>query len=312
MTALVSILIPVYNRAHLIRETIQSALRQHYPNFEVIVVDNASTDDTWKILIELAQTEKRLQIFRNETNIGPVRNWIACVGKARGTLAKILWSDDLIDETYLEKAVPFFENGDVGFVYTAARIFSENTTEGVVNYVLGPTGIYPSQRYIESVLLGGDVPVSPGCAVFRTADLKRNLLCHVPNSIGSDFSQHAIGNDVLLFLLTAADYKSFAFVEQPLSFFRAHRDSISVSSSNAKLFLMYDVAKAYFVSLGKIEESLERKFNARLWIDRKRFNGNQFGIRSLNDFYPVYKVVNVDISYILKRAYAMLRRIMGS
>ena len=75
----VSILIPVYNREALIGECIQSALFQTFTDFEVIIVDNASTDNTWGICQRFAEQDKRVRVFRNEKNIGPVRNWRRCV-----------------------------------------------------------------------------------------------------------------------------------------------------------------------------------------------------------------------------------------
>ena len=88
---LVSILIPVYNRETLIEDTVQSALNQTYPNIEIIVVDNKSTDRTWDILEKLANRDSRIKIFQNKTNIGPVRNWKRCIDNASGKYGKILW-----------------------------------------------------------------------------------------------------------------------------------------------------------------------------------------------------------------------------
>ena len=94
----VSILIPVYNREAFIAACVQSALEQTFTDFEIIIVDNASTDTTWKICQQIAEQDKRIRIFRNERNIGPVRNWRRCIEEARGVYGKILWSDDLISE----------------------------------------------------------------------------------------------------------------------------------------------------------------------------------------------------------------------
>ena len=79
---LVSILVPVYNRENLIEETVNSGLSQTYENIEIIIVDNQSTDGTWKILEKLASQDKRIKIFQNNTNIGPVRNWKRCIDEA--------------------------------------------------------------------------------------------------------------------------------------------------------------------------------------------------------------------------------------
>jgi glycosyltransferase involved in cell wall biosynthesis len=309
MSELVSILIPVYNRAHLIEATVQVALAQTYANFEVIVVDNASTDDTWAVLERLAAGESRLKIFRNRENIGPVKNWRACVDKASGEYAKILWSDDLIASEYLATTTPYLADVDVGFVYTSVRSFRETRpADELASYRLGPTGVYPSRRYIEAALLGGNVPVSPGCALFRTRDLRKNLLCDIPNSIGSDFSQHAIGNDLLIFLLTAASYRHFAYVDQPLSIFREHRGSISVQNSGAKLILMYDVAKAYFVDAAVADRELAAKFNVHLLLDCVKHKSREHGLRSVLQFYPEQRPLSYSIPYLFRRGGEFLIR----
>lgn len=157
----VSILIPVYNREKLIAETIESALAQAYENFEIIIVDNASTDKTWEILEHYSNQDWRVKIFRNETNIGPVRNWMRCVDEATGFYGKILWSDDLIAPTFLEKTIPFLEtNKEVGFVYTGTEIFIDRTGKKSNVYFLGQTGVYNSDEFVVGSITGGKYPVS--------------------------------------------------------------------------------------------------------------------------------------------------------
>ena len=63
---LVSILIPVYNRASIVSRAIDSALSQTYSNIEIIIVDNNSTDSTWDILLKYKQRDSRIKIFKNE------------------------------------------------------------------------------------------------------------------------------------------------------------------------------------------------------------------------------------------------------
>ena len=78
----VSILIPVFNRKSYISDCIQSALDQTISSIEIIIVDNASNDGTWEICQEYANRDQRIRIFRNDTNIGPVRNWKKCLDPA--------------------------------------------------------------------------------------------------------------------------------------------------------------------------------------------------------------------------------------
>ena len=261
---LVSILIPVFNREKLIEETIKSALDQTYANIEIIAIDNNSTDGTWHTLEKLALEDGRIKIFQNETNIGPVRNWKRCIDEARGEYGKILWSDDLIIPEFIEKTMPYLENDDVGFAFTGTEIIIDGTDKKSSHYFIGESGVYNSEEYIKGAIFIESYPVSPGCALFRLKDLKQNLLVNIPNKIGSDFAMHAIGNDLLIFLLTAHQYKAFAFVNEKLSIFRAHSESISIQSNRGILPLNYNLAMAYFIE--NYRKDLVKKFNSKLWM----------------------------------------------
>lgn len=293
-TVKVSILIPVYNRERYIAECIQSALDQSYTQHEIVVVDNASDDGTWEICQQFADRDPRVRVFRNDENIGPVRNWLACVACAKGDYVKILWSDDLIAPSFLEETVPYLADPDTGFVYSTAKIFAVGDKEtGAIAYSGIDTGTYESVRYIEGALLGGEeFPVSPGCALFRLSDVKKNLLLHVPNSVGSDFSMHAIGNDLLLFLLTAQEYKNIAIVNEPLAYFRAHEGSITTSSPAGRIPLHYDLVKGFFVEKYIKNNKWIKKMNAILFLHLISFDSWKFGIRSVNSFYPSNKTIN--------------------
>jgi glycosyltransferase involved in cell wall biosynthesis len=298
---LVSILIPTYNREHLIEETVQSALKQTYENIEIIIVDNKSTDNTWQVLEQLTAQDTRIKIFQNETNIGPVRNWMRCIDEASGEYGKILWSDDLIAPAFLEKTVPFLKNEEVGFVFTGTEIFIDGTDEKTSHYFIGNSGIHESENYINGVLFDGEYPVSPGCALFRLSDLKKNLLINIPNKVNSDFSMHAIGNDLLIFLLTASKYKKFAFVNEKLSYFRAHNGSISIQSNDGKLPLHYNLASAYFVE--NYRQNLVKKLNVVIWnLLRVYKNTSQkLNLNTISDFYIINNDTSLDYFLFIKK-----------
>lgn len=284
MLDLVSILVPVFNREKLISETLESALSQTYPNIEVIVVDNASTDGTWQAIEEFARRDPRVKAFRNEANLGPVRNWLRVISEASGHYGKILWSDDLISDDYLEKTLPLF-NPDVGFVYTAVQIFAGDRRDGPISYRLGKTGHYDCEEFIRRSLYEKDVPLSPGCAVFRLHDLRENLLLNIPNRVGSDFSKHAIGPDLLLFLLTCLKYKQVGFVASPLAFFRDHKGSISAAGDRGKLRLHYLLAKCYFVEAFMPEERARLAAFASLLLWKYPNAARMYGMRGVCSFF---------------------------
>jgi len=297
---LVSILIPVFNRRDILAETLDSALAQTYNNFEVVVVDNCSTDGTWDLLERYARKDKRIKIHKNKKNIGPVRNWKRCVDLAQGEYGKILWSDDLISSDFLEKTIHFLEQPEVGFVFTRTIVFENSINYKKEIFNLGSTGIYPIHNYVTGVLLYFDYPVSPGCALFRLNDLRKNLLVDIPNKINADFSKIAIGNDLLLFLLTANNYSSFAYINDILSFFRSHSNSISYQNKNYFLELYYNITKAHYIE--EYRSDLIPSFNVILWIFIIRnimFKNKK--IRSVNEFYTFNNKNNISWRFLFKK-----------
>ncbi len=133
MNPKISIIIPTFNRESYLKQTIQSALDQDYDNYEVIVSDNASTDNTEEMVKEFL-TDERFRYYKNETNIGMVKNWHkALYNYIEGEWFLILSDDDyFIDNTYLRKAVELMsKDEEIAIVYANGYIKHEDTGEMV-------------------------------------------------------------------------------------------------------------------------------------------------------------------------------------
>lgn len=257
----VSILIPAYNREKMIGKAIKSAISQTYKNIEIIIVDNDSTDNTYFICKEFEKKDDRIKVYRNNENIGPVRNWIECLKYSTGDYIKFLWSDDWIDDDFIEKTVDLLKNKEIAFVYSPSYIIDEINKENKLVYNLFKKDkIYNSELFIKKAIFGGNVPVSPGCAIFRREDVKENLLIDIPNEDNLDFSRFGAGNDLLLFLLSTIKHNKVAYVNSTKSFFRAHKGSFSCSQN---LNLYYDWAKLYYLNI-KNNRRLIRMFKAKI------------------------------------------------
>ena len=102
----ISILIPTFNRAQYLPRAVESALSQDYNNIEVIVSDNASTDNTMEVM-ERFKDNKNFKYFRNNKNLGMVRNWKKELDEYSSGDYFIILSDDdyLVDNEYISKAV---------------------------------------------------------------------------------------------------------------------------------------------------------------------------------------------------------------
>lgn len=240
---LVSIIIPVYNRENYILETIDSALSQDYSNFEVIVVDNNSTDKTLK-RIGLRKDDK-LKVYRNTKNIGPVRNWKKAIEYANGEFIKILWSDDILAKSCIRKLIAGFDE-KTAFSYSTTKIFNGQSSK--LRYQLNNSKRINTNEYLKHLIHStSDLPVSPGCALFRKIDLVENLEIQIANRINTDYSTLAIGNDLLLFLKPLLKYELVNYVSETLCSFREHEDSISNKSGSILLDFHYSYCKLYFL-----------------------------------------------------------------
>lgn len=269
----VSILIPVFNRKIYVAECIQSALNQTFADFEIVVVDNASTDGTWEVCRQFASKDRRVRVFQNGTNIGPVLNWKRCIEEAKGVYGKLLFSDDTMAPAFLERAIPLLARREVGFVFSAVNLGTESGQGGVSYRYAGETGIYPMADFINASLFGGDTPISPGCAIFRLDDLKKNLLLEIPSPSIKDFASHGAGPDLLLYLLAAKTYPSFAFINEPLCFFRSHEESISVSDKTQHLSRCYIQAKIWFAET-YLDARRMKNLYIHTWLEYCRFTRN--------------------------------------
>ncbi|BAU13881.1 putative glycosyl transferase [Leptolyngbya sp. NIES-3755] len=103
MDSFVSICVPTYNGEQYIRECLDSILAQSFTNFEVLIVDDQSSDQTMSISLEYARRDQRIKVIQNESNLGLVGNWNRCVQLARGEWIKFVFQDDLILPNCLEK-----------------------------------------------------------------------------------------------------------------------------------------------------------------------------------------------------------------
>ncbi|MBI5793659.1 glycosyltransferase [Candidatus Uhrbacteria bacterium] len=116
----VSILISVWNSERSVRAAVQSLLDQTYRDFELLIVDDGSSDQTPTILNQLSQRDPRVRIITNETNLGLTRSLNLALGQAQGVLIARMDADDIALRDRLQKQVAFLDtHPDIGIVGTA-------------------------------------------------------------------------------------------------------------------------------------------------------------------------------------------------
>jgi glycosyltransferase involved in cell wall biosynthesis len=131
---LVSIVIPLYNRAELIVETVNSLIKQSYGNWEAIIVDDYSTDNSYEVALQLSRTDSRIRVFHRESK---VKGAPACrnfgIEKAEGEYLMFLDSDDLLAPWCLQERVQeFMNNPDNDFLVFQATMFEQQPADSRV------------------------------------------------------------------------------------------------------------------------------------------------------------------------------------
>jgi glycosyltransferase involved in cell wall biosynthesis len=125
----VSVCIPCYNGAAYLRECLDAVLSQSFSNYEVIIVDDQSSDNTWEILNQYASQYNHISLFKNKHNLGLVGNWNRCIELASGEWIKFVFQDDLIAPECLERMLNAAKPDSSLIFCRRDFIFEEGTTQ---------------------------------------------------------------------------------------------------------------------------------------------------------------------------------------
>src|SRR5436190_2523908 len=110
---LVSICIPTYNRSLSLVRAVGSALAQDYDKLEIVISDNASTDETGNVCVELCKKDTRIRYIRQPKNLGMTENFRRALGASHGAYFMWLSDDDWLDRSYVSQCMHFLTtNGD--------------------------------------------------------------------------------------------------------------------------------------------------------------------------------------------------------
>ncbi|MEK4065689.1 glycosyltransferase family 2 protein [Peribacillus sp. FSL R5-0717] len=132
---LVSIITPTYNSERFIRETIESVRNQSYQDWEMIIVDDCSNDNTCNIIKTFYKEDTRIKLVMLKKNSGAAVARNTAISKAKGRFIAFLDGDDLWDPLKLEKQLDFMVKNNCAFSFTKYRIITESgeKTQRVIN-----------------------------------------------------------------------------------------------------------------------------------------------------------------------------------
>lgn len=136
----VSIIVPVYNAERYIKETIQTVLDQTYTNWELILIDDKSTDDSMKLIAPYLKKDKRIKLLKNKTNLHAALTRNKGIRAATGRFIAFLDADDLWMPLKLEKQVNFMLKNNYDFSFTGYE-FANSAGESTGKNVRVPESI---------------------------------------------------------------------------------------------------------------------------------------------------------------------------
>ncbi len=147
---LVSVIIPTYNRAHLIGRSIQSVLNQTYLDFEIIVVDDGSTDNTEEVIKVFQEHDKRIRFIRHENNKGAAASRNTGITAAKGEYIAFQDSDDEWFPQKLEKTLNILEaHKNIDFIFSYGKIVKAKEIIGDVGKTPGVNRISKKKLMIK-------------------------------------------------------------------------------------------------------------------------------------------------------------------
>ena len=149
---LVSIIVPCYNQGKYLPETLDSILKQSYNEWECIIINDGSSDNTEDVALKYCNIDTRIKYIRqNNKGLSSARN--SGIRNCNGKYILPLDSDDLIGSTYIEKAINIIENNDkIKIVYCRAKLFGEihkewNLPQYSLEKILGSNCIFCTALY---------------------------------------------------------------------------------------------------------------------------------------------------------------------
>jgi len=152
MSSLVSIITPSYNSSKFIKDCVASVFSQTYKNWEMIIVDDCSKDNSKEIISELSTKDKRIKPIFLEKNVGAAEARNAAIRQSKGKYVAFLDSDDLWNPKKLEKQLSFMYENEIAFSYTNYQFISENG-EDLSNIISAPEKMtYDS--YLKNTIIG--------------------------------------------------------------------------------------------------------------------------------------------------------------
>jgi glycosyltransferase involved in cell wall biosynthesis len=276
----VSVVVPNYNYGRYLRQRLESVWSQTYPVHEVILLDDASNDDSAAVIEDLERKAgNRLRVVRNTVNSGSVsRQWLKGVELARGDVVWLAEADDFADGGFLAATIRAFDDPDVIVSYCQSRQVDETgaaMAESYLDYVSDVDSLLWQKNYCRS----GMVEIKDALSVKNTIPnvsavlFRREALVRVLREHAEDLARYHNVADWLCYIRLLSQGGSISFTAASLSNHRRHTRSVTLGSSDSRHFEEICAMQRLVAEMVTVPK--ERLEAAKRW---RRAVAAQFGI----------------------------------
>jgi glycosyltransferase involved in cell wall biosynthesis len=215
----ISVCIPTYNCARYLREAIDSVLQQEFDDYELVICDNASTDDTPEICHSFDDAHVRYVRFQERTN--QAGNFNRCLNEATGEYLTLLHADDFLLPGFLaDRAKSFEDDPDLGFVFGAVVIVDADGIAASIRNRWPEDRTFKTGELLDSLLFG--CIVSPPSLMVRKSCADKAGLFRTDLTWGHDWE----------WTLRLAEQFAARYTSNPLAAYRVHAESGTAEQLN--------------------------------------------------------------------------------
>lgn len=281
---LVSVIIPTFNRANLISQTLDSIKAQTYEHWECIIVDDGSSDNTEEIVNQYSLIDSRFKYFKRPSSLPKGGNSCRNYGFELSTGDLIQWfdSDDLLVPKALERKVKCFVENDTILVCVCKSAVFYGESSNIKGYTLINSKDLYKDYLKNNISIGIPIPM------WKRSFLENKPLFNEKTHRGQDFELHC-------YLLKQIGNR-FAVIDDHLVFVRQHEESITSSffdGDDEKINSFFLVLRKVLNNISKNEEDL-----MKIFLNKRYFKQILFALR-----LKKFRIASTEINYIYKNAF---------
>ena len=308
MTPKVSICMPNYNFAQYLPEAIESVLRQSYKDYEFIIIDNCSTDNSADTIKRYAESDSRIRFSVNRSNIGLVNNMNLCLKQAQGDYIKFLFSDDMLasDQAVERMVCALDSDPEVALVATSRYLIDDSSNiKKVLSEYRGETK-YTGARIIQDCLIEQKNKIGePSVVMFRKEHAARGFDGRYRQAVDLEMWFHIL------------EQGKFIYLNEPLCAFREHpgqQTHVNISDVSVieePFLLLQDYANRPYVKVSRFtrEYMLYVPVYAIWKLYKKKRITKRDAITKIKEHYAYYKFI---LYYPLFKACKFMKRSIES